>query len=77
MREVSARIDGMAIFTGRRWFWLHMECIEFSKKNIPEGQFQRFIDISRYLQCVTGETLSTMDSQKDELHADKVRNTKE
>ena len=49
----------------------------FLKTHITEGQFQWFIDIISYLQFVTGETVSTADSQRYEVHVDKVRKTKD
>ena len=41
------------------------------------SHFQWFIDIVGYLHFVTGETALTAESQRDEVHADKVRNTKD
>ena len=41
------------------------------------GRFQWFLDIVSYLQFVTGEMVSHVESQQDEVHAYKVRNTKE
>ena len=32
LNEVAARIYGMAVFTGGRWFWSRMECVEFAEK---------------------------------------------
>ena len=58
LREVAARVDGMAVFWGGRWFRSHMECMEFATNHIPEGQFQWFIDIVSYLEFVTGDTAS-------------------
>ena len=42
------------MFTGGRWFRLQLECEDFDRENITEGQFQRFIDIISYLQFLTG-----------------------
>ena len=58
LREVAARVDGMAVFVGGIWFRSQMECMEFATNDIPEGQFQRFIDIVSYLQFVTGDKVS-------------------
>ena len=77
LNEVAAMIDGMAVFSGGKWFRSRMECVEFAEKHIPVGQFQWFLDIFSYLQFVTGETVSTLESQRDEFHAAKVRKTKE
>ena len=54
-----------------------MECMNFSENHILGGQFQWFIYIVSYLHFVTGETVSTSDSQKFEVHTAKVRKTKE
>ena len=45
----------------------------FSTKQIPEGKFQWFIDIISYLNFFTGEIVSMAESQRDEVHASKVR----
>ena len=52
-----------------------MECVDFAVKHITEGQFQWFIDIISYLHFVTGEIVSTVDSHRDEVHADKLQKT--
>ena len=44
-------------------------------ETIPEGQFQWFINIISYLQFVTGETVSTAESHRDEVNSDKVWKT--
>ena len=77
MREVAACIYGMAVFSGGRWFRSHMECVDFTEKHIPEGQFQWFIDTVCDLQFVTGEKVSTAKSQRDEVHAAMVQKTKD
>ena len=46
-------------------------------KHIPAGQFHWFLYIVSYLQFVTGETVSSIESQPDEVHASKVWNMKE
>ena len=48
-----------------------------AEEEIPEWQFQWFIDIVSYLQFVTGKIVSTYESQRDEVHATNVRNTKD
>ena len=65
LNEVADQIDGMYMFAGGRWFRLRMECVEFAEKHIPVGQFHWFIYIVSYLQFVTGEIVSTAESQKD------------
>ena len=54
-----------------------MECAEFAGKHTPEVQFQWFIDIVSYLQFVKGEKMHNSESQRDEVHVDKVWKTKE
>ena len=51
--------------------------MEISENHIPVGQLQWFLDIDIYLQFVMGETIWTAESQQDEVHASKVRKTKE
>ena len=53
------------------------KCKKFARYQISEVQFQWFISIVSYLQFVTGETVSTIESQRDEVHAEKVRKTKD
>ena len=77
LREVTARIDGTAVFTGGRWFISQTECVEFAEKLTMEGKLQWFIDIVSYLQFATGEKVSTSESQRDGVHAAKVHKTKE
>ena len=43
-----------------------MECMDFAEKRIPEGHF-----------FVTGETVSTAESHRDEVHEANVRKMKE
>ena len=62
----------MDVFSGGRWLWSRMECVEFAENHIPVGQFQWFLDIVSYLQLVTGETVSAEESQQDGVHAAKV-----
>ena len=57
INEVAARIDGMDMFAGGRWFRSRMEYVEFAEKQIPVGQFQWFLEILSYLQFVTEETV--------------------
>ena len=64
------------MFTGGRWFRLQRECKDLDRDQILEGQLQWFIYIVRYLQFVTGETVSTLESQMDKVHATKVSKTK-
>ena len=77
LNEVTARINGMTVFKGGRWFWSQMECVDFAEKHISVGQFQWFLDIVSYIQLFTGETASAADSHRDEVHVAKVRKTKE
>ena len=58
LREVASRVDGMAVFVGGRWFISQMDCVYFSTKHIPEGEFQWFNDIVSYLNFFKGETVS-------------------
>ena len=51
--------------------------MDFAENHLPVGQFQWFFDIVSYLQSVTGDTVSTAESQQDEVHAAKVCKTKE
>ena len=60
--------DGYGL--GHRWN------TQTSQKKIPEDQFQWFIDIISYLQFVTRDTVLTVASQRDEVHAYKVWKTK-
>ena len=46
--------------------------MDFSENHIPVGKFQWFLDIFSYLQFVTGEIVSTVESQKNEAHVSKV-----
>ena len=69
-------INGMTVFAGGRWLRSRMECVDFEEKHIPLGKFQWFLDIVIYIQFITGETVSTAESQQDEVHAAKVRKTK-
>ena len=62
----------MAVFAGGLWFRSRMECVDFAENHIPVGQFQWFLDIVSYLQFVTGETVFTVELQRDEVHASKV-----
>ena len=64
------------MFAGGGWFRSQIECDDFARDKIPEGKFQWFINIVSYLQFVTGEMVSTLESQGDENHAAKVRKTK-
>ena len=65
------------LFSYWRWFRSQSECKDFARDKISEGQFQWFINIVRYLQFVTGETVSTLEFQRDKIHSAKVRKTKE
>ena len=67
----------MSVFAGGRWSRLRMDCVEFAEKHIPAGQFHWFLYIVSYLQFVTGETVSSTESQTDEVHASKVWNMNE
>ena len=67
----------MDVLAGGRWFRSKTECVEFATKHITEGHFQWFIDIVIYLQFVTGDTVSVAELQRDEVHTEKVRKTKE
>ena len=55
---------------------MQMEHVDFAEDHIMVGQLQWFIDIVSYLQFLTGETVFTAESQRDEVHASKVRKTK-
>ena len=77
LNEVADRIDGMAVFAGGRWFRLRIECVDFLENHIPVGQFQWFIDIVSDLQFMTGDTVSTVESQRYKVHTTKVRRTKD
>ena len=77
LREVAARLEVTSVFTGGRWFRLQIECEDFAREKIPEGQFHWFIDIVIYLKFVTEENISTLESQRDKVHAAEVRKTKE
>ena len=77
LNEVAARIHGMYMFAGGRWFRSRMECVDFAESQKPMGQFQRFIEIVSYIQFLTKEMVSTADSQRDEVHVPKARKTKE
>ena len=55
---------------------MRMESVDFAEKHIPKGKFQWFLDIVRYFQFVAGGAVSTAESQRDEVHASKVRKTK-
>ena len=76
LNEVTARIDGVAVLPGGRWFRSRMECVDFAENHIPVGQFQWFLDIVSHLQLVAEETVSTAESQRDEVSASKVRKTR-
>ena len=53
------------------------ECEEFARDKIPEGQFQWFIEIVIYKQFVTFKTVSTAESQRDEVHTENLSNKRE
>ena len=65
------------MFTGGRWFISQNECKDFSRYQIPEGQLQWLIYIVTHLNVLTRETVSTAEYQRDEVHATKIRKTKE
>ena len=73
---MAARVEEMEVFSGGRWFRYQIEYKDFSRNQIPEGQFQLFIDIIIYLWFVTGKRISTVNSQRDEVHVAKVSKTK-
>ena len=77
LRKVVSRVEGRAEFAGVRWFRSQSEYGDFAIDQIPDGQFQWFIDILIHLKFVTEETVSTAESHRDEFHAAKVINTKE
>ena len=54
-----------------------MEFVDFAENHIPVGQFQWFLYIVSYIQFVIAETVSTAEWQQDEVHATKVRKTRE
>ena len=54
-----------------------MECVDFAERLIPVGKIQWFLNIVIYLQLFTGETVSTAELHKDEVHKSKVRNMKD
>ena len=62
LREVVSRVEGRAEFAGVRWFRSQSEYGDFARDQIPDGQFQRFIDIVINLKFVKGETVSTAES---------------
>ena len=57
-----------------RWFITKDECENFPRNQIPEGKFQWFFNIVRYLQFVMEKKVSTSESQREKVHAEKVRN---
>ena len=65
------------MFAGGRWFRSQIECEDFARDKIPDGKFKWFINIFIYLLFVTGESVSTLESHRDKVHATKVRKTKE
>ena len=77
LNEVAASIDGVDFSARGRWSWSHMECADFAENHLPVGQFQWFLDIFIYLHYVTGEMVSTAESQREEVHASKACKTKE
>ena len=77
LREVEAQVEGISVFAGGGWFISQNECKEFARDQIPYGQFQWFAFIVIYLQFVTGEKVSTAESQRDKLHTSKVRKNKD
>ena len=77
LNEFAARIDGMDVFSGGRWFRSRMDCVDVAVNHITVGQFQWFLDIVSYLQFDTGGEVSTSESQQDKVHAEKVWKTKE
>ena len=46
-REVAARVEGAAVFTGGMGFMYQSECEYFASDHTPEGKFQWFIYIVR------------------------------
>ena len=65
------------MLAGGGWFRSQSEFEDFNRYQILEGQFQWFINIVSYLHFVTGGTVSTLYSQRDEFHAVNVWKTKE
>ena len=70
-------IYGVAVLLGGRWLQSQMEFVDFAENHIPVGKFQWFLYIVSYLQFVIAETVSTAEWQQDEVHATKVRKTRE
>ena len=64
------------MFAGGRCLRLQIECEDFARDKIPEWQFQWFIDIVSYLQFITGDTVSTLESHRDKVQSVKARKTK-
>ena len=52
--ELAARVEGIFLFVGGRWFRSQSECEDFAIDNIPEGHFQLFTDIVSYPQFFIG-----------------------
>ena len=73
LREVAANVDEVAVFAEGIWLRSQMECVEFETKHITDVQFQWFTDIVSYLHVVTGEAVSTAESQRDAVNAEKGR----
>ena len=65
------------MFPGGKWLRSKSKSEESSIYQILEGQYQWFINIVSYLHFVTGETVSTAESQRDEVHDAKSMKTKE
>ena len=74
---MATHTDGIAMFMGGRWSRTINNCITFTEEHVPESQVQWFIDIVAYLQFITGQIVIPRQCQIDEMHATKVRNTKE
>ena len=70
---MAAHVDEVAVFAEGIWLRSQMECVEFETKHITDVQFQWFTDIVSYLHVVTGEAVSTAESQRDAVHAEKGR----
>ena len=52
-------------------FCKHKEWVDFWEGNIPEVQFQWFIDIVIYLHFVSGLKISNIESQQENVHTRK------
>ena len=57
LTSLAAKIDSKSVCLKGQWFRSLDDCILFSQKHVPEGQFQWFLEEVSYLQFVTDDII--------------------